>query len=99
MGDCKCLKERGIAYECDNLRAENQELRAKLEKANIAIDAMLKWFNAEDNFLGSFNDRMDLCKYAEWAAKKANGQDVGEFEGVPRLVLVTRDTLSQIEEG
>jgi hypothetical protein len=52
-----------------------------------AAEANLAWFEAEDYSLGSFNDRMDLCKYVEWACKKALGQEVGEFKGVPRFIL------------
>jgi hypothetical protein len=53
-----------------------------------ACEAMVLWFEAEDQNLGTFHDRMNLCKYAEWAARKALGQDVGEFKGVPQLVLM-----------
>lgn len=62
----------------------------KPENAKLleACKAMVLWFDAEDKNLGTFHDKMDLCKYAEWAARKALGQEVGEFEGVPKLVLV-----------
>jgi hypothetical protein len=60
-----------------------------------AAESMVAWFDAEDKNLGSFHDRMDLCKHAEWTARKALGQDVGEFEGVPRLIL----TIGMKEEG
>ena len=52
-----------------------------------AIEACLAWFEAEDKNLGTFHDKMDLCAYAEWALRKASGQDVGEFKGVPKLIL------------
>ena len=52
-----------------------------------AAESMVAWFDAEDKNLGSFTDRVDLCKHAEWTARKALGQDVGEFVGVPRLIL------------
>ena len=52
-----------------------------------AAEAMLRWFEAEDKHLGTFHDRMDLCQYVEWASRKALGEDVGEFEGVPRLII------------
>jgi len=54
-----------------------------------AVEACVQWFDAEDKYLGTFHDRMDLCCYAEWACRKALGQDVGEFKGVPRI-LITR---------
>ena len=60
-----------------------------------AAESMVAWFDAEDKNLGSFHDRMDLCKHAEWTARKALGQNVGEFEGVPRLIL----TMSRREGG
>jgi len=67
-----------------------------MEQATIA---MVAWFDNENaplkkDIYGSrsstkaFYERMDLCKYAEWCARKALGQPVPEeFEGVPRLVL------------
>ena len=54
-----------------------------------AAEASARWYEAEDKNLGTFHDRMDMCKYAEWASRKALGEDVGEFEGVPRLILTT----------
>lgn len=55
-----------------------------------AVEAMVRWFDAERDNLGTFHDKMDLCKYAEWAARKALGEDVGEFKGVPRLLIRPR---------
>ncbi len=52
-----------------------------------ALTAMIAWFDAESKNLGSFNDRMELCNYAEWAARKSMGQDVGDYEGVPQLIF------------
>jgi len=54
-----------------------------------AVEACVQWFDAEDKYLGTFHDRMDLCCYAEWACRKALGQDVGEFKGVPRILITT----------
>ncbi len=66
----------------------------KTELLEQAAIAMVTWFDAEDRKIAaSFNDKMDYCKYAEYCARKALGQDVtefekdGEFVGVPRLVL------------
>jgi len=57
-----------------------------------AVEAAVLWFDAEDEYLGTFHDRMDLCCYAEWAARKAIGQDAGDFKGVPRLLITTKET-------
>ena len=57
-----------------------------------AVEAAVRWFDAEDESLGTFHDRMDLCCYAEWAARKSLGQDVGDFQGVPRLLITTKET-------
>lgn len=65
---------------------------APLYKA--AVEAMVLWFDAENQNLGSFHEKMDLCAYAEWTARRAMGQDVGDFKGVPRLVL----TIGQPDE-
>ncbi len=54
-----------------------------------AVEASVQWFEAEDKHLGTFHDRMDMCNYAEWISRKALGQDVGKFEGVPRLITTT----------
>ncbi len=52
-----------------------------------ALTAMIAWFDAESKSLGSFYDRMELCNYAEWAARKSIGQDVGDYKGVPQLIF------------
>ncbi len=56
-----------------------------------AVEASAQWFEAEDKHLGTFHGRMDMCQYAEWASRKALGQDVGEFAGVPRLIITRGD--------
>ena len=91
MGDCKCLKERGIAYECDNLRAENQELRAKLEKAREAILESQRAFVNAAAIMIMLRD----------AIEKA-GQDTKSIDNFIGLcdesLNAARDTLSQIGE-
>lgn len=52
-----------------------------------AIDACIAWFDAEEKHLGSPHYRMELCNYSEWACRKVAGQNVGDYEGVPRLVI------------
>ena len=52
-----------------------------------AVEASVAWFDAEHRGLGSFYDRMELSNYSEWACRKSIGQDVGEYKGVPRLIL------------
>lgn len=59
----------------------------KLETFQWAAEAVVRWFDAEAHNLGSFHDKMDLCKFAEWATRKALGEDNGDFVGVPRLVI------------
>lgn len=71
---------------------------AEIGRLQAAGEAMVRWFDAEDQTLGSFHDRMDLCKYAEWAARRALGEDVGEFEGVPRLIISTNGEAAQAAE-
>jgi hypothetical protein len=69
-----------------------------VEAMEAAVKAMVRWFDAEDQNMGSFHDRMDLCKYAEWAARRALGEDVGEFEGVPRLIISTNGAAEAARE-
>lgn len=77
-----------------------QEGIDEIERLQAAIAAQIRWFNAERDGLGTFHDRMDLCKYSEWAARKAMGEDVGEFEGVPRLIITVTDALAQhVKQG
>lgn len=68
-------------------KAELERLRAENDRLLTAVEAMVRWFVAEDQHLGTFHDRMDLCAFTEWTARKALGQEVGEFKGVPRLIL------------
>ena len=70
------------------MKIEQQDL---LEQSAIAL---INWFEAEENHkLASFHERMDLCRYSEYCARKALGQDIskfeedGEFVGVPRMIL------------
>lgn len=73
--------------ECEKGKQMSVPDDIQAELLLAAAEAMVRWFDAEDGNLGTFHGRMDLCKYAEWTARKALGQEVGEFEGVPRLVL------------
>ena len=54
--------------------------------------AMACWFKAEDETLGTFHDRMDLCSYAEFLTRRALAKVNGamfneEWTGVPQLIL------------
>jgi hypothetical protein len=55
-----------------------------------ASEAMVRWFDAEEENPGTFWDRVDLCKYTEWIARKALGQEVGDYAGVPKLIITCR---------
>ena len=72
----------GVCWIC-HMEAANEPIGRLRE----ACKAMVAWFDAENKHLGTFRDRMDLCKYTEWTARRALGQDVWEFAGVPRLLL------------
>jgi len=52
-----------------------------------AVLFQVAWFNAENCNLGSFQDKMELCKLTEYYSRKALGEDVGEYKGVPRISL------------
>lgn len=71
----------------------------ELKRLGTAVTAMVAWFDAEKADTGTFWDKAELCKYAEWAARKAIGQDVGEFEGIPRLFLVHTNAAGEIPQA
>ena len=71
----------------------------ELRRLGTAVTAMVAWFDAEKADTGTFWDKADLCKYAEWAARKAIGQDVGDFEGIPRLFLVHTNAAGEIPKS
>jgi hypothetical protein len=59
-----------------------------------ALEAQERWFEAENKFLGTFYDRMDLCSYSEYLMKKALAHVRGElfveeWVGVPQLIITT----------
>lgn len=76
-----------------NMDASKKGGEMKDDLALEACRAMVNWFDGEmlsgDERM-DWRDLYDLCKYAEWCARKALGQDVGEFEGCPRLVISLR---------
>lgn len=78
------------------LRAWRKQ-RARIADLEAVCAVMVRWFDAEEQNLGTFHDKMNLCKYTEWAARRALGQDVGEFSGVPRLLIVPNKTENQDE--
>jgi hypothetical protein len=62
-----------------------------------ALEAHERWFEAENKYLGTFHDRMNLCSYAEHLMHKAlahvrGEQFTDEWKGVPQLVLTTGGT-------
>ena len=88
------LKEINARLVDENLelRQEVAELEAEVERLREAVEAEVAWHDAEDNpKTSTFGERMDLCHYSEWLAKRALGRDVpAEYEGIPRLVLRAR---------
>ena len=53
-----------------------------------AVRASAHWADAEQQTLGTFDMRMNLCSYAEWCCDKALGRPHDEeWTGVPHIVL------------
>lgn len=53
-----------------------------------AVKAYKLWDLAEENNLGSFSDKMNLCSYAQWAADRALGRaHAKEWTPVPQITL------------
>ena len=71
-----------------------QEINDLLQKAGTEEDLykkatmyMLAWFDAENLRGADFHQKMELCSLSEYYARKACGEDVGEYKGVPRMIL------------
>ena len=63
-----------------------------IECMQKALEAHERWFEAELEHQGTFQQRMELCCYAEWLTRQALARVRGEsfteeFQGVPRLIL------------
>ena len=63
-----------------------------------ALEACRVWHIAEDKTLGTFHERMELCKYSEWTTRRALATAKGlafdeEFNGVPRLMILSSQGL------
>jgi hypothetical protein len=57
-----------------------------------ALEAHALWAKAENEHLGTFHERMDLCSYAEFMTEKALAHVRGElfekeWQGVPRIII------------
>ena len=95
MGLNACIEhERAerLSFELAALKGENALLRE-------AVEAEVLWHDSEDDNpkTTTFDERMDLCHYSEWLAKRAIGRDVpDEYEGIPRIVFRLR---TRAEEG
>ncbi len=69
------------------------KIDAEIREAKEALEAHQAWSWAEANHKeATFNERMELCKYAEWmtvrALSKLSGDSTGDtYEGVPHMVV------------
>jgi len=90
-----CDEQRRIA----ELEAELAALKGENALLREAVEAEVLWHDSEDDNpkTTTFDERMDLCHYSEWLAKRAIGRDVpDEYEGIPRIVFRLR---TRAEEG
>lgn len=48
---------------------------------------MVAWFEAESepNKTTTFDERVELCNYAEWCARRALGLAAETYEGIPHI--------------
>jgi hypothetical protein len=83
----------GMRMAFNFIKAEFPPAEACKAAADLlkAVEANVQWHDVESGYLGTFHDRMDLCCYSEWASRKALGQDVGEFKGVPQLIITRKE--------
>lgn len=77
---CLYRLDRSSTEDIEYIRADACAALAAAAKANFA------WHIAEEKSLGSFTARLELCNYSQWLTRKALDQ-VGEYSGVPRLLL------------
>ena len=52
-----------------------------------ALEAHQAWAIAEEKHLGDFDVRSELCYYANHLTEKALGLTVGDYEGVPHMIV------------
>ena len=58
---------------------------------DAALEAHLAWSYAEEQPMpksSTWEERMDLCKYAEWATLEALGYNPEKFVGVPHFQMI-----------
>lgn len=70
---------------------DNARLIAASPTLLAACAAHQAWAKAEDENLGTFHDRCELCSYAQWLTRKALAEVAGEpfdeeYDGVPNLI-------------
>lgn len=83
--------------ELEAKRVESALAKAKAANKLLrdAVEAEVAWHDAEDEHpkTTTFEERLDLCHYSEWAARRAIGRDVpDEYVPLPKLVLRLRET-------
>lgn len=53
-----------------------------------AVRSCMAWFIAEAEFIGTFDERVNMSSYSEWACRKALGLPcAAQWKGVPRIVI------------
>lgn len=80
------MSKRTLQDVASELLASTHE--HKSDELLEAVRACMAWFVAEDEFLGTFDERVDMISYSEWACRKALGLPCSaEWKGVPRIVI------------
>ena len=75
---------------------------AEIKEVVLALEAHTAWSWSEANHKeATFDERMELCKYAEWLTARAlaiaSGDPTGdEYEGVPHMVIWPSVFISRI---
>ncbi len=85
-----------LVWNALHKRATDAEDGVKLLRE--AVRAHNAWFLAETKNLGTFQDRMNLCSYAEWTGKLALAGESEPFEGVPQIIVFPKVTRECINE-
>lgn len=77
--------EATVLAALDNLTTERDKYRAAVEAHVAAANMEITAYNSQ--LKGHIIDRAEAWQYAEYLARTALGEELAEYEGVPRLVF------------
>lgn len=77
-----------ITIERADVLNEPEGFEHSMDDLLEAVRAQMFWHLAEDQHIGTFQDKMNLASYAEWCCSRALGLSHDkEWQGVPQIIL------------